>query len=148
MKRTLALMFGLIFLSGCMGHQFGPIEPLEPKMTSYVTHTMVSSLRPRFQWSDSQGTPSTVYDLAIWESVVTEDRKLIPGERVHFREGITGTSYTLDTPLKPRMIYLWSVRRSSDSSWTTVRSWYAVATPIGSGAGSSNKYFIFNTPEH
>ena len=72
----------------------------------------ISTLKPTFQWTAPAGS-GLVYELIVCEGKTERHGYWIAGKMVHRREGITTTSYTLEKPLAPCTIYVWSVRTRS-----------------------------------
>jgi hypothetical protein len=83
----------------------------------------VDSLRPTLRWeafprpedltADTEGrlasARSVTYELRIWRA-----EGGFPGELVYVRADLTEPAHTLDTPLGPDTLYLWTVRARFD----------------------------------
>lgn len=143
MKIVLVFVAGLFSLGGCMVHNYGPIEPINPKETGFITHTAVDSLQPTLQWSDKNGSTTTTYMLGVWKAIaVNNNADLVPGEQVYLKDNIVGTSHTLEKPLAPRTIYFWSVKHRADANWAISSTWYNMGSL---GQQWEKNYFLFRT---
>lgn len=137
-KRNIMLSFVVLFLlllvTACaLKTQMGAVKASD-------TYSNTESCTPQLSWKLRKNTPPTaIYDIAIYEALKSKQR----GERVLYVEGVVGTSYIVQTPLKPDTHYLWSVRvRLPDgrvSAWSTYSSndlifdsygnWFELKTP-------------------
>jgi len=105
---------------------FGSQQPVE---------SLVESVTPLLQWeeripgpwgTEGAGGGELVYDLRVW-SVVDD----APGELVYERVGLAQPQHRVETPLKARSTYFWSVRlRYVEDGRTRVTRWSASNTPI------------------
>jgi hypothetical protein len=113
----------------------------------------VDSLTPTFQW-EKPGDSTALYDFVIFTAVkegYLED--LLPGDQVYYQSGLTTTTHKVTTPLKPKTMYLWSVRTrrgelvSSWSSFTWKRGYKVLYdAPFVEGLSVLGRLFPFVTP--
>jgi hypothetical protein len=106
----------------------------------------IPTLKPTFEWTASKDS-GVVYDLVICEGLTESHGYWIPGKTVHHRDGLTKTRYTLDNPLAPDTIFVWSVRArfgNRTSKWAEYLDldWSQLKT----GAHSNNILWAFKTP--
>jgi hypothetical protein len=90
-----------------------------PDLSQNVPLTTVGTLQPTLAWSPVK-KPGVSYDLIICAGVDSHDGFWVPGKTAYYRQGITTTTHTVDQPLSPGTVYVWSVRtRSGDrtSKW-------------------------------
>ena len=107
-----------------------PVQAGEARGTVLVP--TITTLQPTFEWTAPK-EPGVVYDLVIYEGMSESHGYWIAGKKVHYCEGITTTRYTLEKPLSPNMIYVWSVRTHSGhgaSKWAEYldRDWSKLKT--------------------
>ncbi|MCG6862634.1 MAG: fibronectin type III domain-containing protein [Chromatiaceae bacterium] len=124
------ILFGLAGFSGCTSTVgLGVVQP-EHEAT-------VSSLQPTLQWKAVEG-PGVTYDVVIYES-----DGMTPA---YYREGLPGTTHTVEEDLKPGTLYRWSVRSRQDGK---VAEWTMHETQVFTGVSyhRRTKYMEFSTPE-
>ena len=121
-----------------------PVQAAEARET--VPVQTITTLQPIFEWSAPK-EPGVVYDLVIYEGITESHGYWIAGKRVHYREGITTTRYTVEKPLSPNTIYVWSVRTHTEhgtSKWAEYldRDWSKLKT----GPHRNDILMPFKTP--
>lgn len=128
------------------------IEPVDPPLEhglKGITFTDIDSLQPTMRWKPSPA-PTVTFDLAIWEATSYRINSLVtrylPGDLVLYQEKLSKPEFTLETPLKPKSKYFWSVRlRDEDtvSSWSKAGHFTFLIVGWTSGTG---EWFAFETP--
>jgi hypothetical protein len=136
--------------NGCAtGHlpQNGALEPgavAGPRMT--VPVTTVRTLQPTFQWTPPK-EPGVSYDLIICVGVIESHGFWVPGETAYYRGGLMTTTHTIDRPLSPNTVYVWSVRSRTA---TRMSKWaaYSDSNPslFRKGRHQYNILCAFKTP--
>ncbi|MEJ2361124.1 MAG: hypothetical protein P8Z75_06820 [Gammaproteobacteria bacterium] len=138
----------------CKG-DFKGVTPVTPagKVTNYPE---TDSLTPTFSWKPVTGK-GVSYDLIIFEAATyrypggsgLSPEQTMKGRMVLYKENIRNASYKLQTALKPKTRYFWSVR-FRDQAHNLVSGWstYSHITFIpfiymSSGYGA---WFTFRTP--
>jgi hypothetical protein len=106
------------------------VEPLET----------IRTLKPTLEWAP-QDKPGVSYDLIICLGITNNDGLWIPGKAAYYREGIPTTNATIDRPLRPNTVYVWSVRSRLEKK-TSKWSAYNDANP-GLFPRSQLRYDIF-----
>jgi len=119
----------------------------DPKSQPLVPVETVGTLRPSFAWSTRESESS--YDLIICAGVHDRHGFWVPGKTVYYREGLTTTTHTIDRPLLPDTVYVWSVRARSGkktSKWVA----YGDDDPvfIKKNKARYNAMCAFKTPAH
>ena len=117
------LLFGIMTtIVGCATQFKGGFEAVSPKPSIGSewggNGELVSSLQPTLKWKSTSGNAEMV-DVVVYEAKHEPMKNLLgmtmsylytPGHRVYYRESIRETEHTLEDPLKPGTIYVWSVR--------------------------------------
>ena len=128
-----------ILFSGCATPCISGIKPIYPRSGWEGYPAPVNSLQPELKWEDS--AVSKKYDLAIWDSLCGQRRKII-----YEKTALSGTSHKVEIVLKPDRLYYWSVRETGLETWST-------QTPIffplfwPEERTSDKDMFIFYTPK-
>lgn len=128
------------------------LAPIVPAVSSGINNTrftMLDSTSPSLKWQRARG-PNTTYDVAIWEAVsysfpLAGDAYLA-GRRVVYRQGLLEPSFEVDTPLKPKTKYMWSVRLRRGqqvSTWSKAGHFTFLVFASSAGVG---EWFKFETP--
>ena len=114
--RTGFLMLGLLAgAAGCTSIR--GVRPVYPEPGQEV-----ADLQPVLEWQASE-EPGVTYDLSLSEKGAKKKYKKAP----YYREGLTGTSHRVETPLKPGMEYTWALRtRRGDE----VAEWNKIETRV------------------
>jgi hypothetical protein len=108
-------MLGLFGLVACsINYGLIPISPVADR-PDYPN--LVDSLQPTLEWNPYSG-PDVTYDVIIYEGVRVkkpyalslEEKQLVSGKVVYYRQGLKEPQHTIEEPLKPNAEYLWSVR--------------------------------------
>ena len=89
--------------SGALASGEVPASPLS------VPVTTVGTLRPTFQW-DAPDEPEVSYDFIICVGVKERHGFWVPGKTAYYRGSLKTTKHTIDQPLLPNTVYVWSVR--------------------------------------
>ena len=146
MNKTLQILVAcVVFGSGCMGHRYGRLAPVDPKEGGFVSHTSVKSLRPTLVWKDKEARPETRYDIAVWNfraAGYATATQWLHGEQLYLRENIPGTSHTLEESLAPDSLFVWSIREHGTTNWA-VSLTQANMGPYGTS--QKTHYFVFRT---
>jgi hypothetical protein len=101
-------LLAVALCNGCAGLQ--PAMPV----------TTIGTLRPTFEWTYMK-EPGISYELIICAGIYDRHGFWVPGKTAYYREGITTTRHTIDQPLSPDTVYVWSVRArlgKETSRWT------------------------------
>lgn len=150
MKSFAPALFALLTI-GCVSITQHGVRVDSPSTTRRGP-AQVDSVRPTLRWLDS-GAPE--YDVAVYLGECRDrnrqrrgSRQFSRGPQVYYRERIVGTHHMIETPLRERTPYQWTVRaRWADrtSEWATyTESWYAVL----SWSRESDLFNCFSTPPH
>jgi hypothetical protein len=122
-----------------------PAKPV-PKPQTIVLVTPLGTLRPAFAWTGPKKSDVS-YELIICLGMSDYEGFWLPGKTVYYRKGITTTTHTVDKPLLPNTVYVWSVRAHSGN---TTSQWaaYGDGDPIiiQRGAHRYNVMFPIKTP--
>jgi len=128
------------------------IEPVFPALQGGLrgtTFTPITEVQPTMRWKALAGE-ATTYDLVIWEAVPYQfalgGERYISGPLVTYLENLDQPEIQLNTALKPKTKYFWSVRlRRGDmvSTWSTAGHFTFLIVAWTSGRGES---FAFETP--
>lgn len=130
------------------------VEPISPVVTRGIkgsTFTRVGDTAPELSWKPSS-VPGITYDLAIWEAAgyrlpwAMAGSSYIPGHLAVYEENFAEPHLRVQTPLKPKTKYYWSVRmRNGDvvSSWSRAGHF---AFMLVAWTTSSGGWFAFETP--
>jgi hypothetical protein len=105
----LALTFGPVCAAGDLGQNSSeaPGPGSGPPMT--VPVTSVGTLQPTFQWSGPTD-PGVTYDFIVCLAEKEPHGFWIPTNTAYYRGGLKTLTHTLDKPLLPNTMYVWSVR--------------------------------------
>jgi hypothetical protein len=118
----------------------------EPGSQMTVPLTTVGTLQPTFQWT-APHEPGVSYDFIICVGVIERHGFWLPGKTAYYRGGIKTTTHTLDKPLLPNTVYVWSVRSRSGNN---ISHWaaYSDSNPslFQSGRKRYNVLCPFKTP--
>jgi hypothetical protein len=113
-----------------------------------VPITTVGTLRPTFQWS-APNEPGVSYDFIICVGVLERHGFWLPGKKAYYRGDIKTTTHTVEQPLLPDTMYVWSVRTRSGNK---VSKWAAYSDRNPSlfrkGKNQYNILCPFKTPAH
>jgi len=117
-----------------------------PEWRVTVPVTTVRTLQPAFAWTPSKES-GVSYDLIICVGIADPRGFWVPGKTAYYRQGITTTTHTLDQPLSPDTVYVWSVRTRSGnrtSRWAA----YNDSNPslFQNGRRPYNIMYPFKTP--
>jgi hypothetical protein len=113
-----SLCIGVVFLAlapglGCATGDLpkkGDLAPGDvPGPQVNVPLTMVATLQPTFQWTLPK-EPGLSCDFIICEGVLERHGYWVPGKTAYYRAGLTTGTHTIDRPLAPNTVYVWSVR--------------------------------------
>jgi hypothetical protein len=77
-----------------------------------VPLTTVGTLQPTFAWTPPNDS-GVSYDLIICVGIDEHHGFWVPGKTAYYRQGLATTTHTLDQPLLPGTVYVWSVRARS-----------------------------------
>jgi hypothetical protein len=124
------LCIGAAFLAGALCNgcasgdlpkngALGPGDVAGSQVT--VPVTTVGTLQPTFQWTAPK-EPGVSYDVIICVGVMERHGFWVPGKTAYYRGDIKTTTHTVDQPLSPNTVYVWSVRTRSG---TRVSRWAA-----------------------
>jgi hypothetical protein len=83
-----------------------------PSLLIAVPTPEIAPLKPRFAWTASPDKNAS-YDLVVCLGAKSARGFWTPGKVVYFRTGIKTTTWTIDRPLLPDTVYVWSVRTRS-----------------------------------
>jgi len=108
------LTFGLMTLNAL----FGPAAIYPPPKAMHDPRWRTDSLQPTLRWEPFQGNDVT-YDLIIWRAIGIYKGGIQPTELVYNRTGLSEASHTIEIPLQPDTLYLWTVRARYTSAGTT-----------------------------
>jgi len=105
-------LFGLIACSANYG-----LIPISPVADRPDYPNLVDSLQPTLEWNPYSGLDVT-YDVIIYEGVRVkkpyafslEEKQLVSGKVVYYRQGLKEPQHTIEEPLKPNAEYRWEVR--------------------------------------
>jgi hypothetical protein len=140
-----------------------PVAPLvmhNPNVRSPIVPT-VDSRRPTLRWEARTGE-GIGYDIRIWrgEPMVPAagpsipGQNMIPGEPVYARDGISGSSHTVEIELEPATLYFWTLRerRLIDgqlrvSDWAVLRMDLYLRDDQRLARLPHPGYFRFSTPK-
>jgi hypothetical protein len=135
------LCLGVAFLAlalfnGCATHEWRGNVPL----------TTVGTLRPTFEWTAPKES-GVSYDFIICVGIDGHRGFWVPGKTVYYRQGLTTTTHTLDQPLSPDTVYVWSVRTRSGKR-TSLWAAYSDGNPshFQKGRRRYNVMCPFKTP--
>jgi len=105
----------LLFFSGCVVVKttVNGIKPIYPNPKSGLLTAIVDSLQPELKWENR--AVSKKYDLAIWDSLCGQRRKII-----YEKTALSGTSHKVEIVLSPDSLYFWSVRETGSETWSTI----------------------------
>ncbi len=155
MKTRCLLTFSLLVLAAaCVSVKYaGGIEPVDPVPSGQTGFAKATSLRPTLKWRASEPGASTglAYDLVIYEGVLTSLQTgtgetpgsvIRPGKEVYYREGLAGTSHTVEKQLLPYCYYCWTVRTRTGTNLSPWVTWSRQKL-LGSEEGI---YWAFKTP--
>lgn len=117
------LTFGLITLNAL----FGPAAIYPPPTVMHDPRWRTDSLQPTLRWEPFQGSDVT-YDLIIWSGVGMHRSGIQPTELVYNRTGLSEASHTIETPLQPDTLYLWTVRARYTSAGAAKMTGWAMWT--------------------
>jgi hypothetical protein len=119
-----------------------------PEWRVSVPLTTVGTLQPTFAWSPPNES-GVSYDFIISVGVDLHHGFWVPGKTVYYRQGLTTTTHTLDQPLSPDTVYVWSVRTRSGNK-TSLWAAYTDANPslFQRGQRRYNIMYAFKTPGH
>lgn len=111
-----------------------------------VPVTTVGTLQPTFEWTAPKES-GVSYDLIICVGINEHHGFWAPGKTAYYRQGLTMTTHTLDQPLLPGTVYVWSVRARSGnrtSQWAA----YSDGNPSLSQKGRRrySAMYPFKTP--
>ena len=123
---------------------------MSPKVTisaANVAHK-ADSLRPALVWKAPPGT-SGIYDVIIYSGVRkqgggTHQSFYVPGKELYFREGVSGTSHKVETPLPPETVCVWAVRVRDGG---TIGPWSKYSGGFGSAEKNKDVWWRFETPK-
>ena len=108
--RVLVLCLLLSAAPACVS--YSGLKPIYPDVGHPVYHVMdVGTLQPTLRWQTAPDA-SAKYDLVVFEGPETLFGYIDRGDlkRVYAREGIIQSEHTVEEPLKPGLVYFWSVR--------------------------------------
>ncbi len=136
MKLWRWVLAGLLALQACgwIGSTtIHGVTPIYPEVSSSYP-TKVDSLQPTFRW-EAVTKPDVRYDFIIYERLqistlgplmpyrgfISVGKFMAIGREVYYREGLEKPEHRVEVPLRPTMLYFWSirVRRGEDvSEWS------------------------------
>lgn len=117
-------------------------------------YKVIDTLQPELKWKDAKKEGQT-YDVCVWEtkSEPSDDSwrgmPIIPkkyGNQICYVEGITENHYRIETPLKPKTCYHWSVRIRKGTEVSEWASFSQGVVGVVVGYGSHFPYG-FITPD-
>jgi hypothetical protein len=142
-------VFFLILITGCTSYHI--VKPVSPSVGNPNRDPAeVTSLQPTLTWEASPDT-SVTYDLIIYEGRKDESfwkgtkRSIV--DTAYYQEALTINSHTLQTALKPKTEYYWSVRvRRGNETSEWARYDYTVFLVL-SYIKVRDAFFRFRTPD-
>jgi hypothetical protein len=150
--RSIALLVSaMALLTSCktVVHE-GGLQPVSPKVTLWAANAAhrAESLQPTLIWEDPSGTGG-IYDVIIYSGVRKEQggnsqSYYVPGKELYFREGVSGTSHKVETPLPPKTICVWAVRVRDGG---TTGPWSKYSGGWGAAAKNKDVWWRFETPK-
>ena len=159
--------------TGCVQSVPLPAQGLRPLPLLTARGTLgAESLQPRLEWqafprpedlkADKKGSlgaaRSVTYELRIWRAAdaypgeCAQGRCWFPSELIYARAGLAEPAHTLETPLAPNTLYLWTIRaRFVLNGKSRVTQWgvmIASADPpaLRDTGIPSLRYYRFETP--
>jgi hypothetical protein len=153
LKESLCISFALLAVAlcnGCATHDLsrnGAIPPGKvPDWRVTVPVTTIETLQPAFAWAPSKES-GVSYDLIICVGINEPHGYWIPGKTAYYRQGITTATHTLEQPLVPGTVYVWSVRARSGNR-TSLWAAYNDSDPslFQKGRRRYNMMYPFKTP--
>jgi hypothetical protein len=105
------LLVAMGSLTSCKLIHEGGLEPVSPRFSSNHVAIKADSLQPTLVWKAPSGTRE-IFDVIIFSGVETENggRFYVPRKQLYIREGVSGTSHKVETPLPPETVCVWAVR--------------------------------------
>ena len=101
-----------VLLVSCKVVPVGGIEPVSPPVqpSSYLA-AKADSLQPTLVWKAPAGT-GEVFDVIIFSGVRRDNDVpfYVPRMQLYYREGVSGSSHKVESPLPPETVCLWAVR--------------------------------------
>ena len=137
-------------LTSCSVVHEGGLEPVSPKVTISAANYAhrADSLQPTLVWKAPPGARD-IYDVIVYSGVKkqgggTHQSFFVPGKELYYREGVTGTSHKVETPLPPETVCVWAVRVSNGG---TKGQWSKYSGGFGSAAKNQDVRWRFQTPK-
>ncbi len=132
-------------LPGCASiTNYANIDPVFPELNQVHPNRpdQIDSRQPTFSWVSTK-TGANTYDLIIYSGIQT-GLIVTFGQEIYYKEGIQGTSHTIDISLEPESLYVWGVRESSGETkgvWSQFKYYH----PYNQSKGW-NLWWPFRTP--
>jgi hypothetical protein len=107
--------------------KFSVTEPVQPRIYAAggwglaKNEPVADSLTPTLEWKPVPGE-NVKYDLVVYSAFRQGRERFTRGVEVYYRSELNTTRHTLETPLKSRHYYSWSVRTNNGgktSPWAT-----------------------------
>ncbi|MBN1551156.1 hypothetical protein JW979_06790 [bacterium] len=145
-KNFVVFFVMVIFINGgCLTYKgLKPVSPKPKTNHPFLNPTPVDSLKPTFTWKKSKES-GVAYDFAIWDTVSSSlnNRTIYTKlKEIYHREGLTQPTHSMEKPLKPDHVYMWTVRtRKGDiaGKWS-VYDW------AYTDWDANDQFFMFKTP--